>query len=301
MAFQAIYNPFSTRPRAQMLKDGQLIGFHATLRDNFSIGTWLLFGAAIQAILFNVLPYRNIVLVLPIFLILGFKLLKTTLETVGILPNPYMKGVTIGRTVPVFPDEKGVQNTPAGDSLCVIMLAVRSNHPLGMLAPGYKEIGDRFAAMVKQLDATASTSGFLGASSWNSTHDRITSSETMSIIYFKNDHYLHEFSHGPLHTEAMQWWRDLGEKNRHLGIMHEVYSCPKNSWEGIYDNYHPTGLGATTKQATVNGQQVWVNPLVRGKGKLVYSKGRMGRTIANNEWDAFEQRLDAEEKAEIRS
>lgn len=55
------------------------------------------------------------------------------------------------------------------------------------------------------------------------------------------------------------------------------------------------GLGATTKEVTaVSGKKSWVNPLVKLEGKMLYSKGRMGRAYGDNEWDALTSLKPAE-------
>jgi hypothetical protein len=57
-----------------------------------------------------------------------------------------------------------------------------------------------------------------------------------------------------------------------------------------------SGLGATSKEVTgLDGRREWVNPLVKAKGKLVYSKGRMGRAYGEKEWEAFGATLSSEE------
>lgn len=214
-----------------------------TLRDNFSLTTWLLFGAVLQGTLVLLLPYKNLTLVAPAFFLLAYKTLRLFLTCFKILPNAAMNGVLNYRTVPIFPNEKnnGAQDTPAGQTVCAIMLAVRSNHPLGMFAPGFKEVGDYFSSMIVELNESAAESGYLGSSSWLSATDRETSSENMGFIYFENEQKLHDFAHGPLHTKAMEWWSRTEDKLKHIGIMHEVFACSKNSWEGVYLNYHPTG------------------------------------------------------------
>ena len=123
--------------------------------------------------------------------------------------------------------------------------------------------------------------------------ERGVSSEFMSIMYFSSLEALHTYAHGPLHTKAMQWWRATEQKHAHIGIMHELYYSPKNCWEGIYVNYHPTGLGATSIEVPSvekDGKSSWYSPLVQGKGPLRYSKGRMGRTFGEKqEWPEFEK------------
>lgn len=211
------------------------------VRDQFSIATWLSIGAVIQATAYAVLPYRNIVTILPVILFLSFKIIQTTCKVVGIVPNPRLKDVIPYRTALLFPDEKGVQEKAADSTVCAIVLGVVCNHPLGMLAPGYKRIGDDFAEMCEQMANDASKYGFLGYSSWLNATDNTTSSEYMSIVYFENEHYLHEYAHGPMHSKAMQWWRQTEKELGHVVIMHEVFACPKRSWEGIYMNYPPVG------------------------------------------------------------
>lgn len=231
-------------------------------------------------------------------MLLAYRAIRVLLMTVGLLHNPYMDGVLDGRTVPVYPDEKGSYEKPADAQVCAIMLAVRSNHPLGIFADGFKEVGDYFAKMSKQLDGDPTVHGYLGNSSWLSAADRGVSSEFMSMVYFDTPESLHAFAHGPLHTEAMEWWQRTAQKHKHIGIMHEVYAAPKKSWEGVYINYHPTGLGATNKEVNLDGKKVWMNPLVQGKGKLTYSKGRMGHSYGDKEWMAFENTLTSEDRME---
>lgn len=259
--------------------------------------TWLAIGALIQGLL-CLLPYRNIALITPVILLLGFQVARTLLMSAGILHNPYMDGVLEGKkTALLYPDEKGVYGKPADRSICAIVLAVRSNSPLGMFADGYTEVGDYFVAMSKELDKNPTVHGYLGSSAWLSAADRGVSSEFMSIVYFDSAESLHAYAHGPLHTDALEWWQRTAKKHKHIGIMHEVFAAPKNGWEGVYVNYHPTGLGATSQEVNIDGKQVWTSPLVECKGQLRYSKGRMGRPFGDKEWVALENTLTAEEKA----
>ncbi|KAF2032984.1 hypothetical protein EK21DRAFT_59592, partial [Setomelanomma holmii] len=267
------------------------------IRDQFSISTWLVFGALIQGIAHLFLPYRNIVLVLPLFLFLFYKAANTALILAGVLPNPYMAGVHNFRTAVVYPDEHGAQDKPADNQMCAILLAAISNHPLGMLGPGFKETSDRFDAMVAEISADATRHGFLGASSWVNANHRTTGNEFATILYFENEEAVHAYAHGPYHTETMRWWHETADQHKHVGIMHEVFACPRKGWEGVYLNYHPTGMASTTKEVQgKDGRKEWVSPLVKAKGKLLYSKGRMGRTYGDNEWDAYEEMVKKEEE-----
>lgn len=262
------------------------------LRDNFHITTLLLIGALVQGLI-SLLPYKNIALIMPAVLLLLSRAIPPLAMHFGLMKNKYMDGVVMGRTVPVYPNEQGVQDTPADAQVCAIILGARSNSPLGIFNPGYMKVGDYFKKMNKELDADADKYGYLGASTWLSAGDRGVSSETMGILYFKSSEALHEYAQSPLHTEAMQWWSSDLKKLDMTAIMHEIFVAPKSGWEGIYVNYHPTGLLATHTQIDLKDEQgskkVWMSPSVVGNGRLKYSKGRMGRTLA----DVEKRHLDA--------
>jgi hypothetical protein len=108
------------------------------IRDQLALPTWLVIGALIQGLAHLTLPYRNIVLVLPVFLFLSYKIVNTLLILFGILPNPLMQDVILRRTAPVFPDSTGAQDKPSDRTICAILLGVVSHHPLGMLVPASK-------------------------------------------------------------------------------------------------------------------------------------------------------------------
>lgn len=245
------------------------------------------------------LPYRNIALIAPVALVLLYRILTPLAMAVGLLRNTYMDGVLPGRTVPVFADPSGER--PNGIShvsdrdICVIILAARSNHPLGLLAPGFKYVGDVFRAMIEELASDPERHGFLGGNNWMSAADKGAGSETMGLLYFKSTEAMHAFAHGPMHGQVMDWWKKGYEKWGHIGLMHEVFSVPRGGWEAVYNNYHPTGLGATTTLATAkdaNGgeRREWVSPLVWGNGPLRYSKGRMGRQVKSEEVDMLDRK-----------
>lgn len=42
-----------------------------------------------------------------------------------------------------------------------------------------------------------------------------------------------------VHRKGMNAFNRLQKDNPHMGIMHELYSAPKNQWETIYINFKP--------------------------------------------------------------
>ena len=64
----------------------------------------------------------------------------------------------------------------------------------------------------------------------------------VTISYWKDIEHLHAFAHGPIHRLGWDWWNAENHKYPHIGIMHETYAVPKNSWENIYQNFQPIGM-----------------------------------------------------------
>ncbi|KAK2669016.1 Monooxygenase [Fusarium oxysporum f. sp. vasinfectum] len=176
---------------------------------------------------------------------------------------------------------------PADADVCVIILAARSNHPLGMFAPNYKTLFEFGNKNVADLEANAPENGYLGMPGWLQAGDRLTGSEAMVVGYFKDVSNLHKFAQGSSHRNGWNWWNSIVKDNPHLGIMHEVYMVPKNHWESIYINYHRTVLAATNVaipasvekpgQTMTQEDTIWVAPIVESRnGVWKSSKGRMG-------------------------
>lgn len=46
-----------------------------------------------------------------------------------------------------------------------------------------------------------------------------------------------------MHREAWSWWDEYRKTHHDVGIYHETYFAPKGSWETIYENMHPFGMG----------------------------------------------------------
>jgi hypothetical protein len=121
---------------------------------------------------------------------------------------------------------------------------------------------------------------------WNSrVHERVQ--------YWRSIEDLHAFAHGPLHRAGWDWWDRTVKHHPHLAIYHEVYAVDSKSWEAIYTNCEPTGLGATSylrkRDKLVNWvaeeEEEWISPLVDARrGKLRTMMGRVGKEAgAENE------------------
>lgn len=199
-----------------------------------------------------------------------------------------------GRTAPLFPSTDGTlsrtRDTIATKPITVAHFGAQSNHPLGLLAPGYKQVADYFTSMIQALDSSAAGSdryGFLGGTPYLGIGGRGAASEVMAVLYFESAQGLHDFAaFDQLHQEAMRWWKEAVEKGTvaHVGLMHEIFTAGPKQWEGIYLNYEPTLLAATAASYEVGSEKgveggmgrKWFNPLVYGTGPLRFSRGRLG-------------------------
>ena len=149
------------------------------VRDNFPITTWLCMGAAAQGLLF--LAVGRLAL-LPAVAVLLYRTFVAYAMSVGWMHNTYMDDILMKKNAAQFPDASGRYGTKAADSeIVVFLIGTRCNHPLGLLAPGFKDFGSFFPNMVKELEASAEEFGFLGMTAWLNSADRTASSEIMFV------------------------------------------------------------------------------------------------------------------------
>jgi hypothetical protein len=116
----------------------------------------------------------------------------------------------------------------------------------------------------------------------------------MIISYWRSLEAVHAYAHSPLHREAWLWWDKTLPAHKHIGFMHEVFEAPKGMWEGVYINFQPVLLGATTylkRGVKTEGGKVedeWVSGLLdANRGRLKTSNGRRGMTGSDTEVDKF--------------
>jgi Domain of unknown function (DUF4188) len=201
-----------------------------------------------------------------------------------------MKSVVPGKTSAQLPNDDGSFGPrPAAKPITVLFLGASSNHPMGLLAPGFKEMGKWMSGMQKDIDARAEEYGLLGSTSWLGA-ERSSGNEIMYVMYFKDPEGLHRFAHDPLHREAWNGWGKMYTKSPYISIWHETFTAPAGAWESIYANSHPTMLGAVQVPIKTEKDTVWSGTLVdASRGQLKSSRGRMNKTDGSeNEKYGFE-------------
>ncbi|KAJ5128650.1 hypothetical protein N7448_002369 [Penicillium atrosanguineum] len=221
---------------------------------------------------------------------LSYLFAKTVLATLGLIKNPQIAGVINGKFTALLPDRNGVFSGKGADQdVTLILLAARSNHPMGIFGPGFKMLGDYMNQMQAELAKNATQYNYLGTTSWLGSGERPTANQLMFATYFRTLEDVHAYAHSPLHLKAWEWWNKITKSHPHLSIMHEVYQAPKNHWENIYINNHLTGIVAATQSifrpraGSDNVQNTWIRPIFDAStGRLKTHKGRIEETEGND-------------------
>ena len=282
--FKPILPSTPTRPASRFFGPA---GQHNIIRDQLQLSTWLALGALAQGPLYLLLGRLAFA---PAFVLLLYRALDAYAQATGWKHNSYMDDVLLQKFSAQFPDEEGTYGPePSKQGVVVLLIGTRCNHPLGILAPGFKTSGDYFASMARDLDAHSEEFGFLGMSTYLNANDRTTGNELVNFAYFRTTAGLHAFAHSDYHRGAWDWWNRTVKQHPHLSIFHEIFEAPKGHWENIYVNSHPSGLNATAhKVIDEEGQELWASPVVdASRGLLKTSGGRMSRSLAN-EHDGYE-------------
>lgn len=283
MPFATIQPPVKPAPHflVRQSQTGNII-----LRDQFTHSTWILLGACFYALASGVLsfllPKSGFYLSAIIFTILACYVATAILQTYGILANPEMNNVIPGLTSAVVPDVDGIMpSVPAQEGIVVMFLGFKVNHPLKLLAPGAKIIGDQFQDMITALDTEEGRHkyGILGISAYLGTSDH-TSNEVLHIMYWRNVEGVHAFAESDVHRVAWDYWNRTVKEHPYLSISHEIYHSNGGQHENIYGNAKPTLIGGTAfpiNNGSEKHEQEWLRPLVDvNRGPLRTSKGRLG-------------------------
>jgi heme-degrading monooxygenase HmoA len=279
-----VYQPVLTRPaskaRLQHKWTSEGVGLLQNLGSNFSLSTLLLVGACFQSLL--ILTIRSKYALLPAFFVLLLRSADTLLITFKFKPNPYLADVQRGRVTAIVPDEAGEIQGPSAEKVAILLLGAKSNHPMGLFAPEFLEVGKRLFGMNDRFNSADAPEGFMGQTSFERKDER-GAQEFVFISYWRNIESLHDFAHTGLHRDTWLWWEKNLKRMDAVGINHEIYQAEPGAWENVYVNFQPTMLGATSflkkGKKVVAGQidDKWIHPLVDAqRGKLAKSSGRLG-------------------------
>jgi hypothetical protein len=96
------------------------------IRDNFTITTWLALGAFLQCLAAFLVP--PVYAAVPTVFLLSYRFLRTILMQYGIVQNPLMNGVHMGKFTAQIPSRYGVAPSQVADKgITVMILGSRSN------------------------------------------------------------------------------------------------------------------------------------------------------------------------------
>lgn len=217
----------------------------------------LVAAAAAQLLFCLVLP-DGYAVVPPAALLLAF---ATTALVHRLAPatsrDPYMAGVVPGRATAQIPSAAGTFGpTPAEPGLVVFNLGIQWNHALGPLCPGGPAAARHFLDLHADLMRRRHELGILAASEWRGAGLGNASTSNMTY-YFRDVESIHRFAHEDLHRKAWTWYNQ--GRFPHIGVFHETFVVPARSYETIYANCVPVGLGRGTAKCA---DEQWLNTLV---------------------------------------
>ncbi|KZO96930.1 hypothetical protein CALVIDRAFT_598057 [Calocera viscosa TUFC12733] len=274
--FKPMIAPSATRPA---IYPGGTVNYKLSmLRDNFQLSTWVLLGAALVGTSFLLVGPWAIYGVLCVYGLISWRLLEALIMTLGWVPNKWLKDVLPEKFTAQLPPQDAEDNTPGSSGFCLFILGARVNHPLGILAPGAKEI-DSWAEKCYAELKTNEEYGLLGMSTFLGT-EREANNLILTLMYFQSTEHLHKFVLSPVHRDTWSWWLDIQKKYPHLSIMHETYDVPPRHWEAVYVHSHKAGLSGTSvkmEEKDAEGRDMWwSSPINAARGKFRSGKGRMG-------------------------
>lgn len=164
------------------------------LKEQFKFTSILAIGASLLSLLYVAIGAKAFFLA-PLLLFIRF--VDALLQTYGIRRNPYMDQVFVGpKNSAQFVDSSTglFSNKAANGQVVCFMIGTRNNHPMGIVAPGWKELGDSFGEMISEVERNAEEYGFLGAQGWVGDGTRATSNEIMFVMFFKSTEGIHKYA-----------------------------------------------------------------------------------------------------------
>jgi fumagillin biosynthesis monooxygenase len=248
----------------------------------------MLIGAIFQTLLFALLPARYAII--PPAILLLNSVITTITQIRSNTTNGFNDDIIPGRVSAQLPNKHTAAfgSEPASQPIMVFHLGVRFNHPLGVFAPGAKEMGDYFTKMNNELVDRADYYGLLSFSNWRAA-ERGSNNTLLLIYYFRDIEGSNRFAHDELHRKAWDWFKKSDIK--HIGIFHESFCTTRGAYETIYVNSNPVLLGAADTKCVdaKTGDEVWVNPLVSADTKELRSQAkRLGRHMKEDDQQYYE-------------
>jgi hypothetical protein len=253
------------------------------LKDELSLTGWLCVGAAAQVLFSLAAPTRYALV--PVAVVFAVRALDFVLQTLGLMPNYYLKGAVTGRHSVMFPNKDGSRPEEMGTKpVAMFLVGIRSNSPLGRLSPAYRKLNDYMDKLYEDAESNRVTNGYLGRTPDWINMEYSQNNTLCSISYWSSIEELQAFSHRPVHLASMKFLGTVLRAGQGAGVIHEIMVCPEGHWEGLYANAQPWGFGATRFPVGKGGA---LQPPIyeRDLKQLNGMWGRMGNRVKQAEAD----------------
>ncbi|CAG8981025.1 hypothetical protein HYALB_00013284 [Hymenoscyphus albidus] len=157
-------------------------------KSDFSIPTFLAFGAALQLLSYAYLPPR-LSAALPL-LWPGYRLVRSGIGSRDVFKT-FFTDVVLGKHSTKLP------NSPNG--VVVFVLGARLNHPFGKLSPGTTPLDIVFKDMWREAEKNREKWGYLGRTATLADTSDNEGTTTVWITYWNDLQGLHEFAASAAH------------------------------------------------------------------------------------------------------
>ncbi|KAF2006388.1 hypothetical protein P154DRAFT_518008 [Amniculicola lignicola CBS 123094] len=234
-------------------------------KSDFSITTFLAFGAVLQLLSFTLLPPR-VSLLVPLTW-LGYRIIISAFRTRDVGKSCFTD-VVKGMHITQMPE--------SSDGIVVFILGARFNHPFGKLAPGMVGLDIDYKPLWREAEKNREKWGFLGRTMTLVDTSDNEGTTNIWISYWKDVKGLHSFATCAEHRVVWDGYK--GGKYPYIGIFHELYHVPKGSMEAIYGDFPKYGLGAVKFPRSGTKDQGEVEEVLVQNWKGSNSYARMRRT-----------------------
>lgn len=151
MSLQSILPSLKARPASQYALTAELVGLFQLVNDNFSLSTWLLLGACLQASIALVVKNKYYAF-LPAVFILSARIIDALLIHFNIKQNPYLQQAIMKKAAAIVPDSQGNFTGAGQEKVTIMLLGAKTNHPFGALAADFLKMNKYIAGMNAEFE-----------------------------------------------------------------------------------------------------------------------------------------------------
>ncbi|KAL8952517.1 MAG: hypothetical protein Q9222_001585 [Ikaeria aurantiellina] len=233
--------------------------------QDYSIGTWMTFGAGL--LLFSQLYLPSYIATsIPVSFMI-YRILKAVVDTLRLHTGSFTTFMRGRWTARLPQSDEAADGSRSSGGVVMFVLGARINQCVltRKISPGAADINEVFQDMWREAEKNRAKWGCkfpfalmdhlcgvpsdlicchedLGRTATLVDFSDTEQPPTIWLSYWRDLKGLQDFSTTAAHRLGQNNYN--ANKYPYMGIMHETYYSPKGCWETIYDDFTPWGLGA---------------------------------------------------------